>query len=176
MMPWKKKLELYFLASVPALLTGLLAVAYLAPKHMEGLQHVMPILPLMPVFYWNMLQRAVPYWFLFLLGLMMDAVTGLPLGLTSLLYLMFSGLVHTQRRYMQKEGFVMKWTSFSALAVMVIGLSWLCLSWFGGAPAPIFPALVQCALTAACYPLAHRVFDIANDYLHEQRWRVLHGR
>src|ERR1700722_13163714 len=100
-----KRFELFFLSALPALITAALAVFFLASKHIAGLSHFMPLLPLIPVFYWGMAHaREMPYWFVFPLGLMQDAVTGLPLGLSSLLYIFFLLLLHAQRKYIHKEG------------------------------------------------------------------------
>src|SRR6266478_1286686 len=111
MIPVGIRLELAFLASTPGLITTALAIFFLSSKHLSGLGQFMPALPLIPVFYWGLTHtRDMPYWFLFALGLVMDAVMGAPLGLSSLLYMLFLKLLHMQRRFIHKEGFVIKWS------------------------------------------------------------------
>lgn len=176
-MSLSKRLELWLLAALPALLTLLLAVFYIVPKHIGPLSDVMPLLPLMPVFYWGLHKaRVMPFWFLFLLGLAMDAPTGMPLGWTSLLAMLFLLLLRSQRRYVHKEGFLVKWGYFAALLLVMQSLGWLLLSWSGGVAAPMLPALIQWALSVACYPPAHVAFDFLEEHIHDRRWHVLHGR
>src|SRR4051812_6866816 len=156
-----KRLELTFLSALPALITILLTIFFLAAKHISGLNHFMPILPLIPVFYWGMVHaREMPYWFVFLLGIVLDTVTGMPLlGLSSLLYIFFLILLHVQRKYIYKEGFMIKWGYFSALLAVTCSLNWIALALFFARYQPLFPGFLQWFFTVCCYPFMHRGFD-----------------
>lgn len=174
-MPLSKRLELALLAAVPAAFTVALAAVTLGAS--GGLAGVMPVLPLLPVYYWGTLHaRAMPYWFVFLLGLMVDSVAGLPLGLSSLAYMFFLGLLYWKRKHIHKEGFAVKWGYFSGLSAVVLLGQWLVLAWVYGRVMPLPAALIQWGLTAGCYPLAHAAFDVIDRWLHDRRWRILHGR
>jgi len=176
MIPPSRRLQLLFLALIPALITLVLTIFFLSSKHVGGLSHFMPLLPLIPVFYWGMAQaRDMPYWFVFLLGLLMDAVTGLPLGLSSLLYIAFLILLHSQRKYIYKEGFVMKWAFFAALLAAPNILSCLMLWLFYAYLPALTPVLLQWLLTVCCYPVMHKGFDRVFDYILSRRWQLLHG-
>lgn len=172
-----KRLELLFLGSLPAILTALLTLFYLTSKHISGLNHFMPSLPLIPIFYWGMMQaRDMPYWFVFATGLVMDAVMGLPLGLTSLLYIFFLLMVHAQRKYFHKEGFVIKWGYFAVMIAVASIANWVLLSFFIQHSEPLLPALVQWFLTLCVYPVMHKSFDGLYEYIHSRRWQILHGQ
>jgi rod shape-determining protein MreD len=176
MLSFYRRLELYFLASIPSLLTVLLAVLYLVPKHISALSSVMPLLPLMPVFYWGVHHaRSIPYWVMFVVGLLLDTVTGLPLGISSFTYILFLWLLTAQRRFFHKEGFLIKWMYMAALLFVLAVVNWLLLSWFHTEAMPITPALMQWVLTVACYPLMHKLFDLLEDHIHTRRWEILHG-
>lgn len=177
MLPYARRLELLFLSCLPGIIALILAVFCLAPKHWQGLSSVMPLLPLMPVFYWGMLHaKEMPYWFVFLLGLVMDAVLGMPLALSSLLYIVFLALLHAQRKYIHKEGFLIKWGYFAALIMVISGLNWICLSMMQERSLSLAPPFIQWVLTVCCYPLFHKGFELAEQRTHERRWRILHGR
>lgn len=176
MLSLANRLELYVLAALPSFVTLILAVFCLAPKHVEGLGSVMPLLPLMPVFYWGMQHaRAIPYWFLFAVGLMMDAASGLPLGMSSLLYVLFLVCVHIRRKYIHREGFLVLWGFFALLLAATLGAHWLLLSWYHARALPAASAFVQYALTVACYPFVHALFDRIEHYIYGRRWHILHG-
>lgn len=171
-----RRIELLFWASLPGIITLMLTVVFLVSKHLSGLNHFMPLLPLMPVFYWGLLHaREMPYWFVFALGMVMDAVTGMPLGLSSLLYIFFLGVVHAQRKYIHKEGFIIKWGYFATLMAVTSSLTYIILTLFNAQSSSFQPAFLQWLLTVCCYPVLHRVFDVLNEYIHSRRWSILHG-
>jgi len=175
MFPTSRRLELFLLAILPALITFLLAIFSLSSSHVvAGLNRFMPLLALIPVFYWGMTRaREMPYWFVFLLGLLVDAVTGQPLGLSSLLYLFFLILLRTQRKYIHKEGFVLQWGYFAGLLGVICLLNWIVLSLFYTQFAALVPAIIQWLLTIGCYPLLHSLFDRLYDFTNSRRWHIL---
>lgn len=176
MMTPVSKFELWLWTALPVLITIMLALFCLASKHISGLDHFMPTLPLIPVFYWGLTHaREMPYWFVFLLGLITDAVMGMPLGLSSLLYICFLGLLHAQRKFIIKEGFVIKWGYFALLLGLMDTFNWSIVSFFNGQAASFQPAFIQWVLTVCCYPLLHKIFDSLCDYIHSRRWHILHG-
>lgn len=178
MSPSWKRLELVFWSFLPLAITCALVVFYVAPKHSAGLAHVMPQLYMIPIFYWGLLSlRGMPYLGVFLIGLMVDVLTGLPLGLTALLNLFFLLLVHTQRKYIIKEGFIGQWMYFSVLLLAIMGLNWVLL-WLLQGWLFMFSmaALIQWLLTVCCYPIFHHIFDRLQGSVDRRRWRVLHGR
>jgi rod shape-determining protein MreD len=176
MQSWRK-LELIFWTALPSLITLLLVIFYLAPKHIPGLSHFMPILPLIPVFYWGLMHaREMPFWFVFALGLIMDAVTGMPMGLTALLYVFFLAMLHAQRKYIHKEGFIIKWGYFAMLLAVTGAIHWLLMLFLNGQGQGVATAMIQWLLTVCCYPLFHRCFDMLYGHIHSRRWQLLHGR
>ncbi len=176
MISYNRRLELYFWTSVPAMLTLFLVMVCLAPKHISGLEKVMPLLPLMPVFYWGMLHaREMPYWFVFSVGIIVDTATGQPLGISSLLYIIFLAMLHAQRKYFHKEGFIIKWAYFCGMLLVMVVLNWICLSLYFMTFLSLSLSLVQWLITAGLYPLMHSGFDIVDKRIQERRWRILHG-
>ena len=171
-----KRMELFFLAMLPAIITTLLTIFSVASKHITGLDRFMPILALIPVFYWGMAQtRDMPYWFLFVLGILIDSVTGLPLGSTSLEYMLFLILLQSQRKYIHKEGFVIKWGFFAGLLAAASLFNWASLSFFYSHMQIVLPVLIQWLLTVCCYPVLHKFFDGIYEHIHSRRWQILHG-
>lgn len=163
-------------ACLPAGLTALLWLVCLVPKYVDVLNQFMPLLPLVPIFYWG-IHRAgeMPYWFVFTLGLFMDVISGVPLGLTSLLYMVFLGIAHTQYKYVHKEGFVIQWGYFAVLLLTFCGAQWLCMSLVVGQAQSLLPASIQWVLTAACYPLLQHICNRLQETIAERRWQILHG-
>jgi len=171
-----QRLELWFWSTCPAVITVLFTAFFLSAKHIPGLNHVMPLLPCIPMFYWGMLHaREMPYWFVFTIGLVMDAVMGLPLGLTSLVNVIFLMLLHAQRKYIHREGFVIKWGYFALLLGATGSVNWFALSFFQTQFEGLGPAFLQWLLTVCCYPVFHRSFDAVYDFINMRRWYILNG-
>ncbi|MDE3060389.1 MAG: rod shape-determining protein MreD [Pseudomonadota bacterium] len=171
------RMELWLWSAMPSIITFILAVFTLSSKHIPGLAPIMPALPLIPIFYWGTMHaREMPYGFLFALGLAVDAASGLPLGLSSVLYMLFLALLRAQRRFFHKEGFIVKWGYFTLLMGIVFCVQWLLLSFFYSRALPAGAAFIQWGLTACCYPLLHKLFDGISEHIHARRWQLLHGR
>jgi rod shape-determining protein MreD len=171
-----RRLELLFLSALPALITLLLTLFYLASKHVGGLNQFMPILPLIPVFFWGMTHaREMPYWFVFALGIILDSLMTPVLGLSSLLYIFFLMLLHAQRKYIHKEGFMIKWGYFAALLAVICSLNWIALAILNARPESLFPGVLQWFFTVCCYPFMHKGFEELYEYISSRRWNILHG-
>jgi len=172
-----KRLELMFWASLPSVITIILLLVSLVPKHISGLGNFMPVLFMIPIFYWGIYgARDMPYWFVFVLGLVIDSINGQPLGLSSLLNVFFLATIHAQKKYIHKEGFIVKWVYFTILLAAVSALHWLLIGLFYSTPQGVWFALIQWFLTLCCYPLFHQLFDMLHYYISHQRWQLLHGR
>lgn len=166
-----------FWGAVPCLMTLLLLVLYLAPKHIAGLGHFMPALPLIPIFYWGLFYpHEMPYWFAFAAGLVMDAVTGTPLGMSSLLYIVFLAMVQAQGKFIVREGFILQWGYFAMLLGLASFASWLFLLAVNGQAQGFFSGFIQWILTLCCYPLFHKGFDALTDRIHDRRRMIQHRR
>ncbi len=169
-----QRLELWFWSTLPACITIFLTVFFLSSKHIPGLGHVMPLLPTVPIFYWGMSHaREMPYWFVFMIGMVMDAVMGTPMGLTSLVYMAFMLLLHAQRKYIHREGFVVKWGYFALLLGATGSLNWFGLALFRVQTEGLGLAFVQWGLTVCCYPVMHRMFDSLYEFINMRRWYIL---
>lgn len=170
------RFELMFWSAVPALITLLLAILCMIPKPFPGFSAFMPILPLIPIFYWGLLQaNEMPYWFVCFIGVLSDAATGQPLGLSALLYLFFLTTLHAQRKHIIKEGFMIRWSGFALMVIALCALQWLFFSIFANRVYTFFPAILQWLLTVCCYPIFHKAFDTLAEHIHMRRWKLIHA-
>ena len=171
-----RRLELYAWNATPALLAVLLAFLCILPKHVSGLSNFMPLLPLVPIFFWGSHElREMPYWVVFLIGISIDAATGQVLGLSALLNLCFLQVVHMQRKYIHKEGFVIKWGYFAVLVGAYQLGAWAIVSFIAGHWMPLGTAFFQWVLTVCLYPFMHKAFERINTHIHHRRWQIIHG-
>jgi rod shape-determining protein MreD len=144
---------------MPLALTALLVIAGAVPYHIPGLARVMPVLPLMAVYHWTVYRPDVmPPWAIFLVGLMHDALTGVPLGTSGLVLLMVYGVMLTQRDFFVGKSFAILWMGFALVAAGALILGWLAVSAFHVRLVGPAPAFYQYLLTVGTYPVLAWVF------------------
>lgn len=105
----------------------------------------------------------------FLVGLVYDALTGLPLGLTSLALLLVRHLMVVQQRYFLARSFPVIWCCFVLLAPAVELIRWLLVSLWWGHLFAWRPPLFEMLLTIGLYPLVSWLLG----RLHSQIPRVI---
>lgn len=148
-----ERLGIRLLWSLVPLLTGLVAM---------GLD-VLPVplpRPLAPwalvcVFYFWTLYRPdlLPVSAVFGLGLLADAVAGLPLGLTALALLLARVVIVSAQRFLLAQRFVVVWACFLPVLALVGALRWALASLFWSRAFPPGPLLVEAGSTFSVYPL-----------------------
>ncbi len=144
----------------PGAITLMFVLLSAVPLRLSGNDLFMPMFSIIAIFYWGLYKpRVLPYWFAFLLGLVQDALFGQPMGIISLLLLLFQAMVHTQRRVLAREAFWAIWFGFSMLTFTFFSLYWILVSLYEMKIMEWQPALLQWAATAAVYPLVHVFFN-----------------
>jgi|FEC22Drversion2_1045045.scaffolds.fasta_scaffold00756_3 rod shape-determining protein MreD len=114
----------------------------------------MPHLALLLVILWASLQpRLMPAWVAFGLGLVLDMLAGLPIGLSALLFALAVVAVRLAEARVEGHSLLVDW----AFATLLVGAAHL-LTWqlhaLLGRSVPLGPLLAQAALTALAFPLA----------------------
>lgn len=168
---WLRQLDSYLRCLAPVA-TALLAVLIdLLPLPGAGLEQAGSFTTLAVVYFWSLYR---PDLFTnaaaFVIGLVHDALAGLPLGLTSLLFLLVRNLMVTQQRFFLARSFPVIWACFVLLAPVITILRWLIVSLWWGHAFALPPLLVELMLTAALYPpvswLLGRVHNRVPRWLH----------
>lgn len=142
--------------AVPALLTLFVTLCTFVPLHVLGSGEMTPLFALVCVFYWSVYSpQALPYSFLFVLGLLQDALSGTPLGMSSFINLGLSYLLHSQRRLMGKAHFGAVWLSAGALLAMATMTEWSIMCLVSGKTYDVSVPLLRWTVTCTTYPLMH---------------------
>lgn len=155
-----QKLEMISWQLGPASLTLLLVFASFFPKRINGFADFVPLFAVISIYYWGLFKpESIPNWFLFLIGLFQDSVTGTALGTSALIFIVFRMVVISQRKVFSREQFWAMWVGFILLSVPVFSGYWLVLCFVHGTLMPMMAGIVQWAATAAFYPLVHVLFN-----------------
>jgi rod shape-determining protein MreD len=137
----------------PGLLALILVLLSLAPYNLPGSAQLVPPLALMAVFHWGIFRPdLLPGPLAFVLGLLQDILSGGPLGMWAIVFLLVLVVTASQRRFFLGKMFVVEWLGF-ALVVPVVYLSiWIIGSIYIGAIVDPGALFVQGLLAVALYP------------------------
>jgi rod shape-determining protein MreD len=95
------RLDIIARCITPFGLTILLVLINVLPLQVPGLSRIMPLFPLMSIYLWAIHHpNLMPAYAVFLIGFLQDALTGTPIGLHIISYLMVYGTVVWQRRFL----------------------------------------------------------------------------
>lgn len=139
----------------PLLTSLMFAVLGGLPLYLPGYAAVAPTLALMAVFYWTVHRPdLLPAPAVFAIGIFVDIVSGVPLGVNGLILLLVHAVVLGQRRFFHGKSFLVVWWGFSLVAAVSAMTSWLLLVALSGRLITPSPALFQLGVNLAVYPLA----------------------
>ena len=145
--------------ATPTLLTILLVPVSLVPLQIPNAGPVFPDIILIAIYYWSVYRPdLMPYWMVFMIGLLQDLLGGDALGVSSMIFLAVYGAVVAQRRFFMSRSFVMIWAGFVMVAAGVVVLSWGLQTMVLGRQVHLGPAVFQYLTTIAAYPLLAWLF------------------
>jgi rod shape-determining protein MreD len=139
--------------ALPAGCTVLLMLLAVAPYGIAGQAAMLPAITLACVYFWSLLRpRAMPTAVVFVVGLLFDLLSYLPLGTGALTLLIVHGLVVHWRQILMRQGFVAAWLTFAGFAAGAAALGWMTTALLMFRLLPVGPVLFEATLTAALYP------------------------
>jgi rod shape-determining protein MreD len=154
---------------LPFATTILLVVLSVVPLHLPGLGSVAPALALMGVYYWAIFRPDfLPAPAVFAAGLFQDVLSGMPLGVNALAFLVAYEIVSAQRRFFLGKSFMVMWWGFMLIAAGATAGTWLLVSGLSGAFLSPRPVVFQFLLTLALFPCLTWLFIRAQRVLLQQ--------
>ncbi len=133
-----------------------------------------PFFLLMAVYYWAIYRPTVmPVAYTFALGVIMDLLSELPIGMSALILVGLQTIVQRSRLFLMGQPYMMVWLGFAIMALAYTVSFWLLfsLSEFGFAPLRAFvQMMIAGALSIMLFPLAslilqgvHRLLPVASN-------------
>ncbi|MFQ5985167.1 MAG: rod shape-determining protein MreD [Alphaproteobacteria bacterium] len=163
---FRQRLERVVRGLTPFALTLLLVVVSVLPVPVPGFAPITPALALISVYYWSIYRPdLLPMVATFFVGLVQDALSGLPLGLTALVFLLVRWVVVSQRRFFLGKSFVLVWWGFMLVAPAAVSVSWALASLILGGVVAAGPVVGQLLLTVMVYPALTWLLARTHPYL-----------
>jgi len=115
---------------------------------------VAPVTLLGAVFFWSihrpeLLGAAA----IFAVAVVHDGLTGLPLGMTPLAFLLTRSLLLPKDLFLATSPFMVVWACFALTTAVALGLRWLIATLWWQHVMPLGPSLFEACLTVLVYPL-----------------------
>ncbi len=145
---------------LPALACAAGSLVLATPVRIFNLGLPEPVFALVPAFAWAVIRPSVlPPFVLVALGLFLDALWGGPFGLWPLCLLAAYAPVLMARAFLTGQDFVVLWVWYAAACALAFGVGFVVISARAERAAWRWSAarLVQFLVSAALFPLAHRL-------------------
>lgn len=148
----------------PAFLCLLCIILSLIPNQIPYWSSFFPMFDLLFLYFWCVYRpQLMPLWFVFVLGIIQDAVYGtftdsnlnIIMGTTSFILILYRTSTISQQKVLIKERFIMVWLGFLVLSLAAVFLEWLLFMIFSGQFYWSHKLLIQWAITVLLYPVLH---------------------
>ena len=145
--------------SLPAAVSVLLMLLAGAPLGFPNHAPLLPAVAFGSVYFWSISRPdCMPPQVVFVLGLLLDLLGYLPLGVGVVSLLIVHGLAVRWRPVLRRQRFLLSWSAFAGIATGVCWLGWVLVSLLRMRLMPPSAALFQTVLTAALYPTLSALF------------------
>jgi rod shape-determining protein MreD len=159
-----RQLDIAWRHAFPVTTSLLLMMLSLTHSRLWGQGALLPTVALTCVWFWSLYRpSAMAPPVVFLIGLLLDLIALLPLGVGAVTMLATYGIARRLRGFLASQGFAMVWLIFTSVACVIAALNWALVSLLTVSFMPTGPVLFQAGVAAAMYPvvaipltLAHR--------------------
>ena len=139
--------------TAPVAVTLVLVLVALMHIPVPGFAELAPMLPVMAVYYWSLHRpELLPFWTVFLIGLVIDTLTGGTLGFNALMLLLVSAFMRPQQRYLAERGFATHWVIFMIVVTIFEFLRWLLMAAIAQKFLSLGDPALRVLLAVALYP------------------------
>ena len=111
------------------------------------------MLPVMAVYYWSVHRpELLPFGTVFLIGLVIDTLTGGTLGFNALMLLLVSAFMRPQQRHLAERGFAVHWVIFMIVVTLFEFLRWILMAAIAQKFLSLGDPALRVLLAIALYP------------------------
>lgn len=139
--------------TVPTVTSIFFVLLGAVPLGLPGFATVGPLFSLCALFFWTVVRPTLlPPVAVFFVGLFEDALSGGPLGLWAVIFLLVQFVTMSQRRVLVGIRFLLSWASFVPVCYIAGIAAWGGASLYYGHILSVKPIMVQSTLTLLAYP------------------------
>ena len=155
-----QRLDLFSRQLTPFLLTILLIFLSSVPYEIPNLGRVMPLFSLIAIFHWGVYRaELLPNYAVFFIGFLQDVLSGVPMGVHTLIYILAYNLILAQQRFFARKSFYIIWLGFAIVSAGVMFMLWGMLSILNGVFIDFVPVVSQYGIGVGLYPIISYIFS-----------------
>jgi rod shape-determining protein MreD len=148
-----RRLDMVARHAFPVSCTLILMLLTETPLGIVDQPELLPAVTLACVYFWSLFRpAAMPPPVVFLIGVVLDLLGYLPLGVGALTLLAVHGFAVRWRLLLTRQSFLAVWLMFGGFAAGAAALTWVLTAVLYFRLLPLGPALFQAVLTTALYP------------------------
>ncbi len=152
--PLWRQLNILARQLTPFGLAATLVILGLTPIRAPGFAEVAPMLALIAIYHWAIYRpELLPAIAVFMIGLLQDMLSSIPLGINTVVFMMVYGAVLSQRRFFIGKSFLITWLGFALVAMAATIVKWVLVSVLAATLAGGWAAFHQFLVTLGCFPL-----------------------
>lgn len=165
-----------FLRSMILDMTPMLSIVVLIlltviPHTIPAIMRAGSLWPLIGIAYWTLARpRNMPPTMVFCLGLLVDLLAFVPLGIHALIFVAAQVILKKQRRFLMGQGFWVLWAAYALLALSVYTALYIMISAFQPSSLSYVQGLVGVGVAWTCVPIVvallsalHEVIDLFDE-------------
>lgn len=149
----------------------------LLPIHIPSLGEIRPCFSIMAVFYWAIYRPTlIPNWFVFGLGLLLDLLSGMPLGINAFIFLLVYWVISDQRRVFVGQPFATVMIGFTLVFGLSNALRWFLFGLLSGSWPGLVPTAAITLSGLLIFPLVSMLLHAVHKLLPEQNTPILRSK
>ncbi|MBI1301320.1 MAG: hypothetical protein GC137_06635 [Alphaproteobacteria bacterium] len=161
-----EQVDYIFRLSVPYITMFFLVSVNLSYLHLPLSFSVTLPIALMVIYYWSIYRPTlIPPAFVFILGVLMDLVGNLPVGLTAFLFLFVRHIISDQRLFLTGQPFFMIWLGFFVVSSVLFAAEWFLFGLTSLQWTPLQPVAANIILGALVFPMIMIVLNLSHKAL-----------
>lgn len=135
-------------------LTTILVLVGAVPLHIPGFVPVTPLLQMIGIYYWAIYRPdLMPLTAVFIIGILSDALSGAPMGVSAAIFVISYGVIDGQRRFFAGKSFMIVWLGFLLVSAGALLAKWLLVCAYYGTLVQSKALMLQYFITLGCFPL-----------------------
>lgn len=154
-----QRMDVFSRQLTPLFLTLFLILISSVPYEVPGLVRVMPLFSLIAIFHWGVYRaELLPPYAVFFIGLFQDALSGVPMGVFTLIYVLVYNVVTAQQRFFARKSFYVVWLGFGLVSAGATVVIWGLLSLIQASVIDPRAVASQYVIGLGFYPIVAYIF------------------
>ena len=126
----------------------------------------------MIIYYWAIYRPTlIPPLLVFIIGIVLDLLGGLPVGLNAFIFLTLRQIISDQRLFLMGQPFIVIWLVFAVVSTVVLLFQWVLFGFIHWEWTPIQPVILSIISGTFFFPvvgailyLSHRILPLSSDH------------